>query len=435
MFNSKDDIKNWILNYIEKSSKASLRTAIKNSTQIKNEIIKYTNFLPNDVKMNQRCYHIIEDLLFIPKCMECDNNVNFSNLNKEWKYNKYCSVKCSNNSDIKKKKYADTCIEKYGVDNFSKSDIFKNNIITINKEKYGVDWYMQCDDFRVKSISTCLKKYGFDSYTKTNEFKNRLRKTFQDKYGVDWYTKSIEFKNKLKSIFIEKYNCDHPMKNKEFKENFFNNIFNKYGVKYLFETEEFKENSKIVKKKLYGDENYNNRDKYKETSSAIYGQLHPMKCDSVKEKVKFTNNKRYGVDWYTLTDDCKEKSILSKYNNNCFSYKKYTLPSGSVVYIQGYENFTLDILLINFIESDVIISNKEIKEEIGILNYFIDKKQSIYLPDIYIKSINKVIEVKSEYTYNLDIEKNKLKKQCCLMSGIGFEFWVFDKKGNLLYKK
>lgn len=56
-----------------------------------------------------------------------------------------------------------------------------------------------------------------------------------------------------------------------------------------------------------------------------------------------------------------------------------------------------------------------------------DEKQHRYYPDIYLKSENKVIEVKSEYTYNKELEKNQLKKACVQNLNVKFEFWIFKK--------
>lgn len=61
-----------------------------------------------------------------------------------------------------------------------------------------------------------------------------------------------------------------------------------------------------------------------------------------------------------------------------------------------------------------------------------NEKDRIYLPDIYIKPENRIIEVKSEYTYNLELEKNLLKKEACIKSNLSFEFWIIDSKGKLI---
>lgn len=335
-FDDKIELKKWIINYINIKGKRSLHVAINNSNDLKSCVVKHTINLPIYAKINQRCYHIINDIDEIPLCKECgDNYVNFSNRDKEWRYLEFCSAKCGRiNKDVIKK-YKITNIKKYGVDNFSKTDLFKNKMINENREKYGVDWYQQSKDFKLKSIKTCLDKYGVTSYVKTNDFKSKVRETILIKYGVDWYTKSIDFTNKFKKTCLDKYGFEHFM-------------------------------------------------------------ISPIFSKSSKKQ-----------------------------------FKDYKLPSGKIIKIQGYEHFALDILLGQYSENDILVSNSEIRNEIGILNYFMDDKDRIYIPDIYIKSCNKIIEVKSKWTYEIEIDKNELKKKSCLDNNILFEFWIFNKFGKL----
>jgi hypothetical protein len=58
-----------------------------------------------------------------------------------------------------------------------------------------------------------------------------------------------------------------------------------------------------------------------------------------------------------------------------------------------------------------------------------------YYPDFYIKNENKIIEVKSEYTYNSDLEINLLKKQSFIDNDINFEFVIVCKKDYESWKK
>ena len=59
-----------------------------------------------------------------------------------------------------------------------------------------------------------------------------------------------------------------------------------------------------------------------------------------------------------------------------------------------------------------------------------NNKKHYYFPDFYIKSINKIIEVKSEWTYTQDKERIRLKSQACIDKGYGFEFFIYDKYGK-----
>lgn len=373
MFNNRQELKDWISNYIKTKSKKSLHIAINNSKDIKSDLVNFTKFLPENTKLNQRCFHILNDLDIIPLCKECNLKlVNFNNRDKEWKYLEFCSTKCSSKNKDVIKKYKETNKKKYGFDNISKTEYFRESMIKHNQETYGVDWYITSDDFREKSKISCLKKYGFDNYTKTEEFKSKMSTIFLKKYGVDWYAKSQEFK-----------------------------------------------------------------DKFKEKSLEIYGVEHPMLNEKVKSKVSKTIFERYGEKWYILTKEFKEYCFVSnfnKYGNPIFSYKlkEYKLPSGKVVKVQGYENFALDILLKKYNEDEISITYADIKEEIGTINYLLESQSKIYLPDIYIKTDNKIIEVKSKYTYLIEESKNIVKKETCISMGIDFEFWIIDKKGKLI---
>ena len=106
------------------------------------------------------------------------------------------------------------------------------------------------------------------------------------------------------------------------------------------------------------------------------------------------------------------------------------MPSGNIVNYQGYENYALDELLLNYTEDQ--INNERFK--IPIIKYILNNKQYNYYPDIYIKSENKIIEVKSEWTYKCDLIKNILKALSTRKTGYNFEFWIYtDKQGKDKY--
>ena len=62
-------------------------------------------------------------------------------------------------------------------------------------------------------------------------------------------------------------------------------------------------------------------------------------------------------------------------------------------------------------------------------------KKCRYIPDIYIPKDNKLIEVKSNHTMKLHLERNWLKKKRCIELGYDFEFKIYDNKMNLIDEK
>jgi hypothetical protein len=123
---------------------------------------------------------------------------------------------------------------------------------------------------------------------------------------------------------------------------------------------------------------------------------------------------------------CKECGLISSITKNSYKKKEYIFPSGKTIKLQGYENFAIDTLLKNnILEEDIITLNDKEHPKI---KYFIKNKSYIYFPDIFIKSQNKIIEVKSIYTYINKIDINEIKKEECIRQGYNFEFWILDHK-------
>ncbi len=60
--------------------------------------------------------------------------------------------------------------------------------------------------------------------------------------------------------------------------------------------------------------------------------------------------------------------------------------------------------------------------------YMINDTKHIYFPDFFIKSINKIIEVKSEWTIKLKTARLEDKAKGVKDTGYDFEVWVFNDK-------
>jgi hypothetical protein len=110
-----------------------------------------------------------------------------------------CSSKCS---QVKNKK---TCLEKYGVDNPTKSKEILLKREESNLVKYGVKYPNMLDSFKESVKKTCLEKYGVDNPTKNKEIYQKVKKTINDKYGNDIFFKTEYFKSN-KNNYYRQYN-------------------------------------------------------------------------------------------------------------------------------------------------------------------------------------------------------------------------------------
>lgn len=61
---------------------------------------------------------------------------------------------------------------------------------------------------RQKAALTSINKWGVDNYSKTDEFKKRVESTNMSKYGYKTNLISPDYKSKIKDILIEKYGTD-----------------------------------------------------------------------------------------------------------------------------------------------------------------------------------------------------------------------------------
>lgn len=273
----------------------------------------------------------------------------------------------------------------------------------------------------------------------------RRKKLSEDRIGK-WSGDNNPSKNpamveKKRLSYIKHYGVEHPMFSDEVKETMKQTNIERYGETTPLKTKEVKEKVKETQIKKYGKW-YTKTDEYKKKSMATslkkYGVESPNQSDDVKEKKKISNIENWGVGNVFQNEEIKElsrKTMISKYGveynlqraeiPNGYAWKKYKLPSGKIVNIQGYENKALDKLLKMYKEDDILINNTDISNKIGEIYYMYEGKKHRYFPDIYIKSENKVVEVKSEYTLHKDFNKNMNKKEACISSGLDFEFMVF----------
>ena len=229
---------------------------------------------------------------------------------------------------------------------------------------------------------TFMNLYEINGYCKSCISKKRLEKykaTCLEIYGVENPFQSEDVKDKSKSIWLEKYGVEHPSKSKEIKLKKVNTCLEIYGVEYQFQSED------------------------------------------VKDKSKSTWLKKYGVE-----NPCQNSDIFEKRLKASYSKKNYTLPSGKIVLVQGYEPYALDELIKLTNEDDIKVGAANVPEiwyndEIG--------KKHRYYVDVFILSQNKCIEVKGINLMKLDKNIIFIKQKAVKDAGYICEIWVYNSKG------
>lgn len=147
-----------------------------------------------------------------------------------------------------------------------------------------------------------------------------------------------------------------------------------------------------------------------------------MCCCNNISKITFSSFK-LGHRCKDCGSDKQEKSLKR--------FKDYIMPSKVIRRIQGYEHLALDELTKVFKEDDIMTQRRFMPK----ITYSINNKSHRYYPDIWLKSINKIIEVKSNYTYKLQLVKNIHKALATKKLGYNFEFWIYTPEKKKVFSK
>ena len=172
----------------------------------------------------------------VKKCELC--GITFESLIK--RQQRFCGAKCSsvstaNNegriSKIKKtklqrygsetyvnpEKSKQTCMERYGVDNVSKSDKVIAKIKDANVKKYGKEWSFQSEDVKEKIRTTNLERYGVENASQSDKVKEKVKSTVRNKYGTDNVFQNESVKEKIYETNLIRYGTKIPVNSEKIK--------------------------------------------------------------------------------------------------------------------------------------------------------------------------------------------------------------------------
>lgn len=157
--------------------------------------------------------------------------------------------------------------------------------------------------------------------------------------------------------------------------------------------------------------------KRRETFLNKYGTTHPSITPHIIEKTKKTNLLKFGVE---------HPAQSPLINCNTYKTKEFISENGKKFIVQGYEDIALKELLKEYSDNDIVMGKKLVPK----ITYLFNNKNKYYYPDIYIPKDNKIIEVKSTWTYKVQEERNILKATHTKNCGYNYEFWIYNNKHN-----
>lgn len=316
-------------------------------------------------------------------------------------------------------------------------------------EKYGVEYSFQRIEIKEKSKATILERHGVEYAGQIQTGKEKARVTNLERYGVQYPMQNQDQKEKVRNHNLEVYGVVSTAQLDWVKEKAIVTNLEKYGTKYTHQSEDVKEKAKNTNLERYGVENPFQNDSCKEKSKSSclkkYGVLFPMQNADVKNKANITNLERYGVECPLQNQDVKDRGkitnlkkygvehpsqnqeVMERTQKNAKKYKDFVMPSGDVRKIQGYEHFALRDLLSTYTEEQIITGCKNVPriQYVGSAG-----KKRYHFPDIFIPHENKIVEVKSTWTYKCKADSVLQKREAAIKLGFLYEIWVYDEKGK-----
>lgn len=268
---------------------------------------------------------------------------------------------------------------------------------TISIKIEHLSFYSKCKVNISCDICESFNKINYTNYNKLiknnglyrcfNCGKEKAKLTMFDRYGVDNPTKSKEIVEKIQ----KKYNEKSDKEKNKIVEKQKDTMFNRYGS-WFTSTDSYKE--KIL--------NY---------SINKFGLTDYRSSDEFKNKVKKTLMDKYGVDYISHISHKNLKFKKARFGKKINGFHE----SSDLTYQGTYE--------LDFIEK--YYKKVEIKK-IDPIKYHLNENTHYYHPDFYLPNFNLIVEIKSSYTYNYDLERNLTKKDYSIKNGFNFIF-IIDK--------
>lgn len=287
-------------------------------------------------------------------------------------------------------KIKETNVQKYGVENVFQLEIsndseqayrlqaIKDKMKDTCINKYGVQYASQSDEVKLKMKQTNLERYGTEYASSSHTIKEKVKQTVIERYGVEFAGQAPEIKEKIRQTFLDRYGLECPMNAPDIQAQIRQRCLDQYGVEFHGQRPE------VIQKRY-------------DTNLARYGVVHALQNAEIAEKA----------------------------SRNSFLRRDYTLPSGNVIGIQGYEDKVLDNLLQHYTEEDIKYKRTDMPE---IWYIGLDGKYHKYYPDFYIERDNLIIETKSVYTYTIECQEFHMKRKAVEYLGYNFKSYIYKTR-------
>jgi hypothetical protein len=308
----------------------------------------------------------------------------------------------SQSEEVKQKK-EETSMKNWGVSNPSQSEVVKQKAQETSMKNWGVSYTMQSEVVKQKAQETSIKNWGVSHPLKSKELRAAAFETNMSKYNTPYPTQNQDVKQKTQETNIRKLGVSYPMQNEHVRKKSKQTCIDKYGKPFPTQSEEVKQ-------------------KTRETNVEKWGVKCTLQSEEVIKKIEETCLQKYGV-----RKPLQNPEILERHQKARFKRKLYITPSGKEWYLQGYEPLVAQKIIEEYGEENI---TPDIKIVPRIPWFDEDGKEHYYFCDFYIDSHKLIIEVKSEWTAELNADKIQRTRKASNELGYDFRLIVLNKDGE-----
>jgi hypothetical protein len=237
-----------------------------------------------------------------------------------------------------------TNLNRYGVANPMQSKQVRDKGIATNLNKRGVEYASQCPEVKAKKVVSSLRHFGVDNPSKAQVVKDQKVKTNMRNRGVD-----------------------NPMKDPSVVTSMADKYEEEHGVRWSLQNPEVQEKGRV-------------------RNQLVRGVDYAMQCPEVKAKREENCLEKRGVSHHFHIPE-----ILEKAQRSARTIKSYAYQGRSFEVQSTYEAFVFGKLADKYGIDDVLTQFDE-----DFPDYAFQEMGTH--PDLYVKSIDLFVEVKSVWT-------------------------------------
>jgi hypothetical protein len=233
-------------------------------------------------------------------------------------------------------------------------------------------------------------------------------------------------REKYTATMIARHGVTVPMKDPALDKRRRKTNLERYGAEQVMQSEKVRRKYRRTLKVRYGATHISQvpgvLDRANATRTEPYKSLENREV--INKKKIFTSRKNYGTDWPIQNPEVFQRNL-----DSCFKSKPTALPSGAIVFLQGYEPLALAHLLENgYEEQDFLWAGKPSFKYLDASG-----KTRRYHPDFVLPKRRMIIEVKAQKWFERDKDNIIRKGRAC--AGAGWEFTVAVMGNNIRKRK